>query len=94
MISWRWMVHLCGRASPRAFARIAASWFGATRPRWRLPLGTSQQALQCESMTWAGAVSWRRRKGTHDCESSDGDEGGDDDGKRSIANCQSGLLGA
>eukprot|EP00959_Pyramimonas_sp_CCMP1952_P236159 4935407-Pyramimonas_sp.AAC.1 len=35
MFARRWLVHLCGRASPRMLARRAASQFGATDALWR-----------------------------------------------------------
>eukprot|EP00959_Pyramimonas_sp_CCMP1952_P372235 7794831-Pyramimonas_sp.AAC.1 len=63
MSAWRWLAHPRGRASPRMFARTAAGQFGATDAAavaltaWHFPAG-----IQCESVTWAGAVSWRCRQ--------------------------------
>eukprot|EP00959_Pyramimonas_sp_CCMP1952_P049804 1040867-Pyramimonas_sp.AAC.1 len=63
MSARRWLVHLCGRANPRRLARGAAGWVGATdAAAVALTPGVSQRARLCESATWAGAVSWRRRR--------------------------------
>eukprot|EP00959_Pyramimonas_sp_CCMP1952_P157900 3301887-Pyramimonas_sp.AAC.1 len=51
-----WLVHPCGRASPRMLARAAPGKFGATDANAvALTARRAQRALQCESATWAGA---------------------------------------
>eukprot|EP00959_Pyramimonas_sp_CCMP1952_P358225 7500795-Pyramimonas_sp.AAC.1 len=61
MSAWRWLVHPCGRVNARTLARAAAGYFGATgAAAVALTAWYSQRARQCESVTWAGAVSRRR----------------------------------
>eukprot|EP00959_Pyramimonas_sp_CCMP1952_P053013 1108969-Pyramimonas_sp.AAC.1 len=63
MSAWRWLVYLCGFVSPRMLANATTSKCGGTdAAAVALTAGPVQRALQCESVTWAGAVSWRRRQ--------------------------------
>eukprot|EP00959_Pyramimonas_sp_CCMP1952_P374464 7842174-Pyramimonas_sp.AAC.1 len=54
MSAWCWLVHLCGRASPRMLVRAAASWFGASDANAvavasrRIPAGTSVRVVDLD----------------------------------------------